>query len=160
DVAAIARTAGLDLIGEVRDVVTQWKADALDSRVVLVLIFPQTRTDGGEVEDFETWCFAIPLTVRELGIRLGLWDEMNGNLAALLNVDDSKSGGDIPVKVFNPCVQLTRNTAARLNGRPNAVDARYVGVGVGALGSQIVMNLARAGFGRWVLIDSDRLMPH
>ena len=85
---------------------------------------------------------------------------MNGDLATLLPANNEKRGQDIPVDVLNPCFALTRDLAARLNGRANASDARVAGVGVGALGSQIVMNLARSGFGRWTLIDADRLMPH
>ncbi len=99
-------------------------------------------------------------SVREVGVGLGVWEEMNGNLATLLQVNTNKRGQDIPVEVLNPCFDLTRDVAARLNGRPNASDARIVGVGVGALGSQIVTNIAKSGFGRWTLIDPDRLMPH
>ena len=160
DVAEIAQAAGLDLIGELRRALPTWKEKSLDSRVVLVLVFPKTRIDGGPVEDHDTWCFAIAQSVRQLGIGLGVWGEMNGELAALLHAEAEKRGQDIPVEVLNPCFELTRDAAARLNGRSRASEAKIVGVGLGALGSQVVMNLARAGFGHCTLVDPDRLMPH
>ena len=160
DVAAIARAAGLDLIADLRRALPDWKEKSLDSLVILVLVFPKMRTDGGPVENHDVWCFVVPQSVREVGQGLGVWEEMNGDLATLLPANNEKRGQDIPVDVLNPCFALTRDLAARLNGRANASDARVAGVGVGALGSQIVMNLARSGFGRWTLIDADRLMPH
>ena len=33
-------------------------------------------------------------------------------------------------------------------------------VGVGALGSQVCLNLARAGWGQWTYVDTDYLLPH
>jgi tRNA A37 threonylcarbamoyladenosine dehydratase len=32
--------------------------------------------------------------------------------------------------------------------------------GAGALGSQLMNNLSRAGFGRWTIVDNDKLLPH
>ena len=160
DVAEIAQVAGSNLIDDLRRALPDWKEKSLDSQVVLVLVFPMMRNAGEPVENHDIWCFAIPQSVREVGVGLGVWEEMNGNLARLLRVNTNKRGQDIPVEALNPCFELTRDVAARLNGRPNASDVRIVGVGVGALGSQIVMNLARSGCGRWTLIDPDRLMPH
>jgi len=125
----------------------------------LTVVLPKTRNDGGPVEDHEIWCFALESSVRQLGTALGLWQEVDGQLGAVLGDRDDTKGQDISVAVLNPCFALTRDDAARLNGRP-VCDARVAGIGVGALGSQIVLNLARAGFGKWTLIDHDRLMPH
>jgi len=160
DVAEITQVAGLELVAELRGALPSWKEGSPGCHVVLLLVFPKARTDDGPVEDYDTWCFFIPRPVRQLGIDLGIWKEMDGNLATLLDAEAEKRGQDIPVEVLNPCFELTRDAAARLNGRATASDAKIVGVGVGALGSQIVMNLARAGFGRWTLLDPDRLMPH
>ena len=33
-------------------------------------------------------------------------------------------------------------------------------VGAGALGSQVALNLGRQGFGKWTILDEDRLLPH
>lgn len=160
DLAEMVREAGLDLIGELRERLPTWREKAIKSRVVLIVSFPKTRTDGGPTEDSETWCFAIAQTVGELSVALGSWSAVDGAAGMLLEPDESKRGQDVPVLVLNPCRDLTREGAARLNGLPGAQDVRVVGVGTGALGSQVVMNLARSGFGCWTLIDHDRLMPH
>ena len=160
DVAGIANTAELDLIAELRLALPTLKEKSSTSRVVLILMFPKMRTDGGPVENHDIWCFLIEKSVQQLGIELGIWEEIGGDLAALISVNDEKRGQNVSVAVLNPCFALTRDNAAQLNGRPKAKEMRIVGVGVGALGSQVVMNMARAGFGRWTLVDADRLMPH
>src|SRR5208337_4175966 len=62
--------------------------------------------------------------------------------------------------LLNSSFEITRDIAARLNGQKESITKSIVAIGVGALGSQVVMNLARSGFGKWTLIDNDRLMPH
>ena len=160
DVATMAEAGDFDVIARLREALPVWKEQFAESQVVLVLVFPKARTEGGPVEDHDVWSFVIGQSVRQIGIGLGIWEEIDGNLATLLEVDDEKRGQGIAVDVLNPCFELTRDLAARLNERPMAIDARIVGVGLGALGSQVVINLARAGFGRWTVIDPDRLMPH
>jgi hypothetical protein len=61
-----------------------------------------------------------------------------------------------PVPVLNG---LTREAAAELNGTAT-FDGCLTAIGVGALGSQIVNNLVRSGFGKWKVIDSDTFYPH
>ncbi len=39
-------------------------------------------------------------------------------------------------------------------------DVSVTAVGLGALGSQVVLNLARQGLSKWTLIDHDLLLPH
>ena len=160
DVAEIAQAAGLELISELRHKLPGWKEKSSSSKVVLILIFPKTRTDDGPVESYDTWCFLTAVSVKELGIELGIWVEIGDKLGAIVAVDEEKRGQNIEVEVLNPCSAITRKDSARLNGRPDANEIRIACVGVGALGSQVVVNMARAAFGRWTLIDDDRLMSH
>ena len=160
DVVSLAQSAGLDLLGELREALPTWIKNCPDFRVILVVSFPKTRVDGGHVERPDTWCFATVQSVRQIGLCLGLWEDVDGSLGTLMEIDQMKQGQDVPVVVLNPSYELARDRAAQLNGMVGASDTRCVGVGVGALGSQVVMNFARAGFGRWTLIDHDRLMPH
>jgi integrative and conjugative element protein (TIGR02256 family) len=50
--------------------------------------------------------------------------------------------------------------AAVLNGLQDEPRTKITAIGVGALGSQIAMNLARSGYKDWTLIDEDFLLPH
>ena len=160
DVDRMARAAGLDLIAELRLALPHLREKHWPSTVVLILIFPKTRIDGGPIEYHDTWCFLIDESVQRLGIELGIWEEIDGKLGTLLDVNDERRGQSLSVAVLNPSFALTRDNAAHLNGRPKANEVHIAGVGIGALGSQVVMNMARVGFGRWTLIDTDRLMPH
>jgi hypothetical protein len=54
---------------------------------------------------------------------------------------------------------LTPESAAEFNGVP-AVGDEMTFIGLGALGSQLFMNLWCSGFGRWTLIDRDLHLPH
>ncbi len=161
ELAALTGAAGLDLIEELRRALPAWRDESSESKVVLVVLFPKRRTDAGTVESYDVWCFAIGHSVRQLGVRIGIWQEMDGHLGMLTPVDREQRGEDVPVLLLNPCFDLTRASLSRLNGRSEGRnDLKVMGVGVGALGSQVVVNLSRAGFGRWTLIDPDRLMPH
>jgi len=54
---------------------------------------------------------------------------------------------------------LTPQSAAQFNGVRSVADPMAF-IGLGALGSQLFMNLWRSGFGRWTLIDRDLHLPH
>lgn len=140
DLAVIAQAARFDLLAALRAALPQWKERDLGSSVMLVLLFPKRRSDAGEPEEVDAWCFVLDCTVRDLGIALGVWHPVGKTLGALLDRDPEKRGQDVKVEVLNPCFGLTRKAAAESNGRAQASELRIVGAGLGALGSQVVMN--------------------
>jgi len=174
DLAALVGGTGLDILAELRERLRNWQDNnkaVLDSRILLVIRFPKKRKDDGEVEAVDTWAFFLgdaakegehagDLRIRDLGIRIGLWDMHDNQVGLLLSPDTSKSSDNVGLDVLNVSFELTRSMAARLNGNTAVDDVRIVSVGAGALGSQTVLNLARSGFGTWTIIDHDRLMPH
>ena len=58
---------------------------------------------------------------------------------------------------LNPRPGFSRALAAEVNGEGRGDSSRVIAVGVGALGSQVVSNLVRGGFGQWTLVDHDLL---
>jgi len=174
DLSALVDRAGLDILAELRSRLKNWlnnKKSILESHILLVIQFPKKRSDDGEVEVVDTWAFLLgdaakngknagDLRIRDLGIRIGLWDIQDKEVGILLNTDMSKRGEDVVLDVLNVSFQLTRSTAASLNGINTMDDIRIVAIGAGALGSQTIMNLSRSGFGTWTIVDHDRLMPH
>ncbi|WP_237274492.1 ThiF family adenylyltransferase [Tenacibaculum ovolyticum] len=68
----------------------------------------------------------------------------------------------IQVELLNPIPDLDIEWARKYSGTENSngIDSKISLIGVGALGSQFFMNLARNGFGSWNLIDKDILLPH
>ncbi|MGH7651928.1 MAG: ThiF family adenylyltransferase [Gemmatimonadaceae bacterium] len=59
-----------------------------------------------------------------------------------------------------PFFTASRRDFALFNGRERAEEMRITAVGGGSLGSQVILNAARAGFGHWTTIDDDLLLPH
>jgi hypothetical protein len=88
DLSALVDRAGLDILAELRSRLKNWlnnKKSILDSHILLVIQFPKRRSDDEEVEAVDTWDFllgdaartaenAADLRIRDLGIRIGLWD--------------------------------------------------------------------------------------
>jgi len=174
DLVDLVEGTGLDFLAELRERLKNWQDNnkvVLDSHILLVVRFPKRRNDDGEVEAVDTWAFFLgdaartgehagDLRIRDLGIRIGLWDMQDNQVGLLLSPDTSKRGEDVSLDVLNVSFELTRLMAASLNGNSTIDDIRIVAIGAGALGSQTVMNLARSGFGTWTIVDHDRLMPH
>jgi ThiF family/Prokaryotic homologs of the JAB domain len=74
--------------------------------------------------------------------------------------DLEKRRDQIEVALLNPMFSFSRESAIRLSGVTHQERSKVVAIGVGALGSQVFLNLMRMGFGEWILIDKDYLLPH
>lgn len=161
--AAMVLPAGLALLEELRERLKRWHSENQnleDLQILVLIVFPRIRTQGGTEERIDAWTFWLLESVPTLGSKLGVWQKQDGKLGLLLPTDESKRGQDIGLAVLNTSYQLTAGTAAALNDQQDRQNCRVVAIGLGALGSQVVMNLARSGFGSWTLIDYDLVMPH
>jgi proteasome lid subunit RPN8/RPN11 len=97
----------------------------------------------------------------QIGEEIGLWNKTTDEfLAVNIRLDEQKRGQATTVALLSPQVAFSCQRAALLNGYEQAVGAKVVAVGMGALGSQIFMNLLRGGFGEWTIVDNDHLLPH
>jgi integrative and conjugative element protein (TIGR02256 family) len=167
ELSALVAGAGLDLPSSLAATLKKWKDGAgadlnrlLDSLVVLIIAFPMTRESGSAVEGIELRCFLMDKTVRQVGEALGVWAIHEGRVATLIGGLRQGGGAEIGLFVLNPMFRLSRQAAATLNGLQDGETIRIAAIGVGALGSQMVVNLARCGYGRWTLIDGDDFLPH
>lgn len=98
--------------------------------------------------------------ISDIGERVGIWQMQGDQAGVFLRPDDGRRGDDVELVLLNPMLAFSSDQAARLNGRTDYVPQPIVAVGVGALGSQVVMTLARMGYAPWTLIDPDILLPH
>ncbi|WP_407543385.1 Mov34/MPN/PAD-1 family protein (plasmid) [Deinococcus radiomollis] len=162
DLAQLVDTdTGADLIGRLR---TQLRSLLEEGQVqyqnvVVLLVLPKQRVAGGPVESHEWRAFLLDQQVRAMGSSLGVWQEEGEHLGLLLASDPHQSGTDIHLAPLNVTFDLSRETAAAMNS--TAVYAGHVvAVGAGALGSQVITHLVRAGWGEWTVIDDDTLLPH
>lgn len=167
ELAELVGGAGLDIRQELWERISRWKDEVgkgekrfLDAWLTLVIAFPKMRRLGGEVEASDVWAFLLPKSVREIGIDLGVWTFIEGGLGREPVRLPERTGAKVPAMLLNPVFGLTRRSAARLSGFETVNDTRAVAVGSGALGSHVIMNLARCGFGRWTVVDADVLLPH
>jgi hypothetical protein len=164
ELAAFVKGEAFDLLAELRKRVKRWKDDGcLDAALIIVIAFPLQREDGLDAEITDLWAFLTMRSIFEVGKRLGVWDESwiknKREVALLISPDESRRGSDVELDVMRPHFSFSRAGASKASGT-EPVLSKTVAVGVGALGSQIVMNLVRGGFGAWTVIDDDELMPH
>lgn len=165
--------AGFDLLSALKD---RLQAEAIAARgesqgTILVLAIPKSRETGGAVE-------AVDLR----GFRCGTWsgeglsDVGPGGLGVALEVLGRSGGAYLPllgdralmrnqaervgVSMLHPIFATTPEAAASMSGHARREAVPLVAVGMGALGSQVFSNLARQAYGRWTLVDDDRLLPH
>lgn len=131
------------------------------SRLILLILLPKQRTANGPVEANELLVFLTTSTIRDVGIAIDAWEDTRGVLGRPINTDPEKRGQSVEIARLNPVFNLSRESAWTMSGYPSACsDMKIVCIGAGALGSQVILNLARAGFGTWTIIDNDVLLPH
>lgn len=159
--------AGLDLYEELRGRLRSWTqderfGDLLEKQLILVVALPKTRRPAGAVEASEVWAFMSADSTGEVGTRLGIWEARGDHYGMVLGDDAPElQGEDLPLAPLNVGYAFSREQAAALSGHPEADGRRKIAaVGVGALGSQVFLDLVREGEGYWTLIDHDKLLPH
>jgi hypothetical protein len=161
DLHTFLADGGDDLVGVLRRLLLEWprEAAALAARLLLIVRIPKRRTDTSDVERVETWAFLGP-SVLEVGVALGVWETGPRGFALMVPMPAERRGQDAPLTGMSVVFRISRHQAALLNGREASDDRRIVGVGAGALGSQVILNAARAAVGFWTVVDRDRLLPH
>ena len=155
----------INLFRELRSRFIEWrekykKTEILEARLALVVCLPKTRNRESMPEAPELRAFLTTENIKKVGIEIGLWVESNRYPRYLIPIDWNKNGKNIQLYMLNPLLSFSREWGARLNGLSSRNIRKIAAVGLGALGSQVFMNLIRAGQGEWTLIDKDRLLPH
>ena len=166
DVCEIAGRAGLDLRAELAVRMRDWRDDEerrrslLRAKIVVVLVFPHRRSENAAPEREDVWAFLLLANGATVGEHLGLWEQKNGNLCPIIGPSSEANETKVEVAVLNPSFYLTPALAATYGANERPQETKITAIGVGALGSHVVLDLVRGGFGEWTLIDEDILMPH
>lgn len=153
---------GYDLVGNLKAQIKGWREsdrDVLDRSLILIVRLPKRRMDESAPESVDVWAFATLKDLRAIGQALGLWEVHAEHLIDLIGGGVTQPE-DVPLDLLNPMSAFTRQQAASANGLAGPVNRRILSVGAGALGSQVMMNLMRSGYGVWTIVDEDRLLPH
>lgn len=172
DVSLLMSSAGYDLFGELFKAVKAGDLSidntVLNSCFCLIGWFPKSRNTGTRPETTDIWVFASARTVADVLNDIGVHgsyseDRKNGKTTVtslLLARDETKNGENIEIYLLNPTYELSSSLAATLNGFERASNTKILTIGGGAIGSHIVLNSIKSGFGKWVLVDEDILLPH
>lgn len=154
-------TAGCDLVTVLRERVLGWSRDEapLGAHLIVISRFPRTRSEGGPVERTDLWAFLCG-SVLDVGVAVGAWEKTGSTIGVILTpVIDPAKLVQSAIAVVNTSVGLSRVRAAETNGQ-TADSKKISAVGAGALGSQVITQLLRSGFGEWTVLDNDILLPH
>lgn len=139
------------------------KIDDLIGRteVILLLSLPKKRTEEGDIESIEFRAFVCEnASTHRIGEEIGIWETANGGIGLLLQTDETKNGSNISLRPANCTFICQRDDLIRFADIKSDAQNKFVCIGVGALGSQVISNSARMGFGTWTIVDSDVLLPH
>lgn len=132
-------------------------------QLAFVIVTPKVRSDGGEIESYESFTFLTVDKVKEVCKAINLWDEAGGFLAARIpKVSyEPSSAAKVALLPFNTYFSLNSSSAQKVSAlSPEACDVHVTQIGSGAIGSQVFLNLKRSGFGKWTVIDDDLLFSH
>jgi len=141
----------------------------LNSPFCLIGWFPKKRNSDSAPETTDVWVFISTKNVAEILVDIGVYgsyseSRQSGNTMVASPLiggrDTTKNGENVSVFILNPTFTLSPDLAAIFNGYEEASPQKVLAIGAGAIGSNIVLNSVKAGFGKWVLIDDDILLPH
>lgn len=137
----------------------------LAARLILLITLPKTREENGEVIQEDIFAFITADSISKIGIELGLWElfKGNNNLADIwpASTPDEAKMSIIRTGLLKPYLYFSKHMANVLNNVKKEADyVNIFAIGLGALGSQVFMNMSRGGFGKWILLDDDILLPH
>lgn len=159
--------AGIDLKREIKERLRDWRyrERVRASRLIILLSLPKQRRPGGLIEDADLLAVACFDTVMEVALKLGEWRLSSTEGKTQRRRKKSapkppKAGEPINVFLLRPVFGLTPERASGLSGEKPRAISRRIAVGAGALGSQVLLHLARAGYGGWSIVDDDWLFPH
>ena len=169
----LGRDVGLDILGELRRRLERTLKELegengafLNAPLLLVIRLPKRRRDDGEVESVEHVVFITREPMSQVGEILSLWAMHEGEPGLLLSKSEdldeiATQAKDIKIEPLRPLHPFNSLWASIMNGYERRAGLSIVAIGAGALGSQVISNLNRSGFGdKWTIIDHDRLLPH
>jgi hypothetical protein len=173
DLHLICSDTGIDLLEEIRSKFKDWLLDPpfdayQESKLLVIVILPKTRTANGSVESVETRAFmTVKHSVLEIGAALNVMDGKS-------SVADGKAGFIIDLNPKRPdpsafsafelepvemSTFLDSENAASMSGHERMTQ-RMLAIGAGAFGSQVLSNMVRSGSDNWTVVDHDLMRPH
>ena len=158
--------AQIDLISELRTEIKNLYSNGnhilFENDLIISLIeLPKTREKNNHHEASDYWIFGIG-KIKDVGLDIGvlLGDSIQG-ITLSFSLQQEKNGENTFIQLFEPILDITPSISAEFNNIDSSyLKSNFAMIGAGALGSQILQNFVRMGYGQWTIIDNDNLLPH
>lgn len=163
--ATLISELGADLMDSLRAwlLLPEQLAGAADLRALMLIVIPLRRSADDPAESYEIWAYSSLGAIAEFGESLGITMTADAAGKSLTAPAVGGQPGDLAQLLLMPwrvVQQLDRNLARHYAANERSSDAALVAIGAGAIGSNIVINSAKAGIGCWTIIDDDVVLPH
>lgn len=133
------------------------------NKLLLMVVIPVRKAEDEDIEIYEVWAYTSLMTLAEIGGELGVTDTSGLSGATTTTQILGAPVGEMPAASLDNwrvVWRLDRRTARVFSGLDRLRDLELVAVGAGAIGSNVVLGAAKAGLGRWTIIDDDIVLPH
>ena len=127
----------------------------LNYQLLILLVLPKKRDTKSSHTFNEYFAVLTDDKINRLGEKLGLWKEKRSRERY-----EGEKSDKCKIKLLKPVEDFHSELGSLLNGVNSNIRTKVTMIGAGALGSQIYLNLQRAGFGTWSILDHDVLLPH
>ncbi|MCI0617959.1 ThiF family adenylyltransferase [bacterium] len=162
------RKCDLDILGHLNAKIREWIANEqlseLASKELLLLIkVPRIREKSTAIETVEWLGFLLNCTIGSIGMAFDLIAKQGNTYAGIIGSKCPNAAGlqNIKVACCSVVLPVNKQNAMAMSGISNDLKVKSItAIGAGALGSTIILNLARQGIGNWNVIDEDILLPH
>jgi hypothetical protein len=156
--------AGFDFLPQLQKRIEAWRkqkefASVGEAQLFLIFNLPKSRTDAGPVESTDHVAFLCGCKVEDLEKRLENFAVAHTHQGIIQIPSSVLETANIPLLPFYVTLQFSPAVAAKLNDVPSET-RNFCLLGAGAIGSQLLDTTLRSGFGKWTVMDDDRLMPH
>ena len=133
-----------------------------DDFVLILIEIPLKRSQKNKIEHIDFWGFIPDLQLKPLGLKIDALHNLDGQIVPFENLGEPKEFSEnVSIQILKPILDINRQKSQIYNGLSNKIiDQNFLMVGVGALGSHLLNNFARVGFGKWTITDKDHLLPH
>lgn len=133
-----------------------------EHKFMVIASFPKKSTIDTQIAGVDYYCFMTEDSIGQIGLKLEMWVENNGELIDILFQEPKlEKLKEIKIGILQPHLRYSKQQAVKFNaGTSVQEEVKIAQIGVGALGSNIFMNLSRMGLGKWNLYDYDLLLPH
>lgn len=140
------------------------KKEELNNRLIIDILLPKKRNSESEVSSTDRYVFCTIDNLKTIGEKLNIWQVFpgNGELGNIISPTQPEKNNleSLKVGLLRPYIEFDGVIAQLLNNVQKQSETNFFAIGMGALGSQVFINMARSGFGKWTLVDDDLMLPH